>query len=729
MSNSVVTSAIRGAHAICSRAGLLLEEAVAARGEAAPVSFPDTAYYLPVTYAMLGLKVQTLRDMLDSLDRARKLLPGIPAEGPWLPGLGDALNAGMAALFAEEIIEALKLLDGPAPGGGIWLGATPDAILRTQGIKLVDGRMPGFAACVGAPPTVEKAVKLARDLQERNILVFMAGSTGGVSMAEQLAEAGVEMNWDTFLVPYGKDASAAVLALGFAARAAMTFGGLPPGGEEEARRILLYNKERVNAFVLALGEVDEEKCATAAGALNFGFPVIADTAFPPILPGGASTHELVVPGIPLEKIAQKAIDVRGIKIKITKIDIPVLYGPAFEGERVRKGNIGAEFGGKHAPAFEYLKSADIEEVEDGKIELTGPDIGEAPAGTILPLAIVVRVAGRKMQKDFESILERHIHSFLSEAMGVMHIGQRDVLWLRVSTDAAKAGFKTRHLGVILRSRMLNDFPAIVDKVQVAFYTDGARVEALLPEAKAAYQERDRRMGAMTDESVDTFYSCQLCQSYAPNHVCIITPERLGLCGAYNWLDGKAAHQINPTGANQPVKKGGTIDAEKGKWEGINSFVYERSNKTIASFSAYSAMDDPMTSCGCFECIVAVLPDSNGFMIVNREHSGQTPSGMTFSALAEAVGGGQQTPGFVGIGTLYILSRKFLTGDGGLRRIVWMTREIKERLGEELRARCEEIGEKGLVEKIADETVATDGEALLAHLRKVKHPALEMPPLL
>lgn len=729
MSNSVVTSAIRGAHAICSRAGLLLGEAVAARGEAAPVSFPDTAYYLPVTYAMLGLKVQTLRDMLDSLDRARKLLPGIPAEGPWLPGLGDALNAGMAALFAEEIIEALKLLDGPAPGGGIWLGATPDAILRTQGIKLVDGRMPGFAACVGAPPTVEKAVKLARDLQERNILVFMAGSTGGVSMAEQLAEAGVEMNWDTFLVPYGKDASAAVLALGFAARAAMTFGGLLPGGEEEARRILLYNKERVNAFVLALGEVDEEKCATAAGALNFGFPVIADTAFPPILPGGASTHELVVPGIPLEKIAQKAIDVRGIKIKITKIDIPVLYGPAFEGERVRKGNIGAEFGGKHATAFEYLKSADIEEVEDGKIELTGPDIGEAPAGTILPLAIVVRVAGRKMQKDFESILERHIHSFLSEAMGVMHIGQRDVLWLRVSTDAAKAGFKTRHLGVILRSRMLNDFPAIVDKVQVAFYTDGARVEALLPEAKAAYQERDRRMGAMTDESVDTFYSCQLCQSYAPNHVCIITPERLGLCGAYNWLDGKAAHQINPTGANQPVKKGGTIDAEKGKWEGINSFVYERSNKTIASFSAYSAMDDPMTSCGCFECIVAVLPDSNGFMIVNREHSGQTPSGMTFSALAEAVGGGQQTPGFVGIGTLYILSRKFLTGDGGLRRIVWMTREIKERLGEELRARCEEIGEKGLVEKIADETVATDGEALLAHLRKVKHPALDMPPLL
>lgn len=234
---------------------------------------------------------------------------------------------------------------------------------------------------------------------------------------------------------------------------------------------------------------------------------------------------------------------------------------------------------------------------------------------------------------------------------------------------------------------------------------------------------------MTDESVDTFYSCQLCQSYAPNHICIITPERLGLCGAYNWLDGKAAHQINPTGANQPVEKGETIDADKGKWKGINSFVYERSNKSIASFSAYSALDDPMTSCGCFECIVAILPDTNGFMIVNREHSGQTPSGMTFSALAEAVGGGQQTPGFVGIGTRYILSKKFLTADGGLKRIVWMTKEIKERLADELRARCEEIGEKDLVNKIADETVTTDGDPLLEYLRKVKHPALEMPPLL
>jgi acetyl-CoA synthase len=729
MSKTIATAAIHGAHTIVRRADEALHRAIAERGESTRVSLPDTAYYLPVIYAMLGLKTQTLGDMKKALARAKELLPDIPTDRLWLPYLGDALDAGMATLFAEEIIEALKCLTGPPPAEGIWLGATSDGILRTQGIKLVDGRMPGFAACVGALPSVEKAVKLARDLQEHNILVFMAGSTNGTSMAEQLAEADIEMNWDTFLVPYGKDITAAVLALGFAARSAMTFGGIAPGGMDEARRILLYNKERVHAFVLALGEVDDEKYATAAGALNFGFPVIADTDIPQILPTGICTYEHVVSRIPHESIAQKAIDVRGLKIKIAKIPIPVMYGPAFEGERVRKGQVAVEFGGKHELAFEFLRSKEIEEIEDGKIEVIGPDVGDVPEASALPLAILVEVAGRKMQKDFESILERHIHSFLSEAMGVMHIGQRDVVWLRISKDAAKAGFKLKHLGVILRSKMLNDFPAIVDKVQATLITDRAKVEALLPEAKAAYAERDERMGAMTDESVDTFYSCQLCQSYAPNHICIITPERLGLCGAYNWLDGKAAYQINPTGANQPVEKGECLDQVKGKWKSINSFVYEKSNRTIASFSAYSVMDDPMTSCGCFECIVAILPDTNGFMIVNREYLGQTPTGMTFSSLAEAVGGGQQTPGFIGIGTRYILSKKFISAEGGLKRIVWMTKEIKERLGDALKNRYEEIGEKDLPDKIADETVTTDPAELLKYLQTVKHPALEMEPLL
>jgi acetyl-CoA synthase len=234
---------------------------------------------------------------------------------------------------------------------------------------------------------------------------------------------------------------------------------------------------------------------------------------------------------------------------------------------------------------------------------------------------------------------------------------------------------------------------------------------------------------MTDESVNVFYCCTLCQSFAPNHVCMISPERLGLCGAYNWLDGKASFEINPRGPNQPIEKLAVIDAKLGEWEGINKSVYQKSNRSISRMSCYSLMTSPMTSCGCFECIVAVVPEANGVMVVNREYGGDTPIGMTFSTLAGSVGGGAQTPGFLGVGRLYLVSRKFISAEGGLKRIVWMPKDLKQDLKERLETRAKELGLKGFVDQIADEDVAKDGESLLAFLQKVNHPALSMEPLL
>jgi len=524
--------------------------------------------------------------------------------------------------------------------------------------------MPGFAACVGALPTVEEAVELARALQERNILVFMASHTRGVSMAEQLAEAGIEMNWDTFLVPYGKDTSAAVHALNFAARAAMTFGGIKPGDFEAARKILLYNKERVHAFVLALGAdfepgekdgqlLTDEKYAAAAGAINFGFPVIADVPIPQILPRGICTYKHVVSGIPRDQLVPKACEVRGLKIKVSKIPIPVPYGAGFEGERVRKENLFVEFGGKFSQAFELLLAKPMSEVEDGRIELIGPDIDQAQEGGAMPLGVIVEVAGRHLKPDFEPVLERRIHHFISCINGVMHIGQRDIPWIRISKEAFQKGFRLKHYGTVLVAKFKEDFGAIVDKVQVTLITDPEEVEKRLREAREVYRQRDARVMGMTDEDVDLFYSCTLCQSYAPNHVCVVTPERLGLCGAYTWLDCAASHEMDPHGPNQPIKKGEVLDPILGQWKGVNEFVRQASRGNVERVSMYSILQDPQTSCGCFECIVAVLPEANGVMIVNREYVGETPIGMTFSTMAGQIGGGVQMPGFLGIGKLYI----------------------------------------------------------------------------
>jgi acetyl-CoA synthase len=723
MSKLIASSAIRGSHQIVRDAEEIVARAMKEKGADCPVGFPGTAYSLPVIYSLLGRRVDRLSDMDAVLSECRSLLPPVPDDKTWLPYLGNALDAGMATLFAFEMIEACKYLIGPDPVNGLWLGAASDTIIRERGIEFVDGSAPGFAAVVGAAPSVEHAVRIARELQEKNLYVFIAGHTNGVSFAEQLEEGGVQLGWETRLVPYGKEISAAIYALGFANRVALSFGGVQAG---DYQRNLKYNKDRTFAFVMALGEVTDEKYAAAAGAISYGFPTIADTDIPQILPTGICTYEHVVSSVPIERIVEKCLEVRGCKIKVTKVPVPVSYGAAFEGERIRKEQAHVEFGGNKSTAFEYATTRELAEIEDGKITVVGPDVDDVPEGTILPLAIWVEVAGRKMQSDFEPILERQIHHMINGAEGVWHMGQRDIVWIRISKAAVEKGFKIRHLGEIIHARFLNDYPAIVDKVQVTLYTEEKEVETRIAEARQVYRARNQRLESLTDDSVDTFYSCLLCQSFAPNHVCVITPERLGLCGAYNWLDGKAAYEVDPTGPNQPLVKGECLDPVRGQWTNINEYVYANSKQAIHTFNVYSMLESPMTSCGCFEAIVAMLPDCNGVMIVNREYTGQTPVGMKFSTLASTTGGGQQTPGFIGIGKAYISSRKFIASEGGHRRIVWMPSDLKEELREDLEAIGKRLGIENYVDLIADETTTgIDTAAIRTHMEKVKHPALTM----
>ncbi len=461
-----------------------------------------------------------------------------------------------------------------------------------------------------------------------------------------------------------------------------------------------------------------------------GYPAICDTDIPVIHPSGVCIYEEVEKEFDHNKIVQKAIEVRGLKITVEKPPIPVSYGPAFEGERIRKEDMFIEFGGARTPSFEWVRMREMEEIEDGKITIVGKEWRERyEQGGKMPLAIVIDVAGRKMQKDFESVIERKIHHNLNEAQGVWHMGQRDINWMRISNNAKKDGFTLEHLGVIQAAMTHARFRSIVDKVQVTLYTDEKDVLDLQEEARAAYRERDRRLGGLVDDAVDTFYSCLLCQSFAPSHVCVISPERLGLCGAYNWLDCKAAFEIDPTGGNQPIPKGDLIDAKYGRYTGIDEYLKKASGGALETLNLYTIMENPMTSCGCFECIVAIVPEANGVMIVQRGHTAMTPVGMKFSTLAGTVGGGTQNPGFMGIGRNFIISKKFLSGDGGIKRIVWMTKNLKESLKEAFSQRAADEGVPDLLDKIADETVCEDSEKLLEFLAGVGHPALEMEPIL
>jgi len=753
MSRYIATRAIRGANALVHEAALMLDKAIAEKGPDTPVSFPNTAYYLPLIYGMTGEKIETLDQLHKPLNLAKDLLHPLPSETYWTPYLGETLDSGMATLIAAEAIEAIRFIYGLQPepipnlelaGGtsyssngnglvGHLNGPIDDIQLRSWGIQLVDGRMPGFAAIVGCAKSNEVAVKIIRELQQRNILTFLSGNVNGRSIIHQLQEEGVELGYDTYTVPFGTDTLSAIYALGFATRSALTFGGLKPG---QARDILLYNKERVFAFVLALGEVDDLKYAAAAGAINFGFPVIADTVIPEILPTGITTYEHVV-SMPFneiegvddlekaERLVKKCIEIRGLKIKLAEVPVPVPYGSAFEGEVVRKNDMRVEFGGKNARCFEYLTMAQMDEITDGKIEVEGPDFEDVPDKGAMDLGIVVQVAGREMQTDFEPVLERQIHYFVNGASGIQHIGQRDIAWIRISKSAADKGFDLEHFGKILHARFHADFGAIVDKVQVTLYTDPEKLPAILDEAREAYNFRNQRLADLTDSAVNEFYSCTLCQSFAPDHVCIVSPERLGLCGAYNWLDCKASFSINPTGPNQPIVLGKLLDNDTGYWEGTLDYAKKGSHGVIEEISMYSIMENPMTACGCFECIVMYIPEVEGVMIVSREDTNMTPAGMKFSTLAGVAGGGMQTPGVMGVGKYYLVSPKFISADGGFKRVVWMSKVLKDTMADEFKFVAEREGIPDLIDRIADGSQVETVEQLQEWVEKVNHPVLEM----
>ena len=688
-----------------------IDAAIAEHGADKAVGFPDTAYCLPCYYAVTGVKVKTLGDLKEAAGVVKTLMTRNHE-------LDDALMSGVATALCAEFIEALKYIDGAAPYAEPCYGHLSDAIIRNLGVPLVTGDIPGVAVILGSAPTVQEGVDLIKSYQAQGILVALVGG-----IIDQCEELGYKTGAGLRVVPLGKDVTSVIHIVSVAIRAALIFGNVTPG---DAGALLAYTAQRVPAFVNAFKPIDDVILAAGAGAIKLGFPVISN-----------ETENIAeVPGALIQQLDTAAmnatsLEARGIKIKITNIDIPVAFASAFEGEIIRRGDMQVEFDGSRVDCFELVQSKDLSEVEDHKIEVIGPDFDAWEAGEKHSIGYIVEVAGKNMQSDFESVIERQFHSYINCIEGVMHTGQRDMIRVRVSKDAYAAGFRAKHIGEVLYAKIKNEYEAIVDKCQVKIYTNPEDCTKLRHElAIETFNKRDERLNSLTDESVDVYYSCILCQAFSPSHVCVVTPERLGLCGAVSWLDAKATNELDPSGPCQIITKERLIDERTGAYEDVNEAVKKFSQGAVEEVTLYSIMENPMTSCGCFECICGIEPFSNGVIIANREYAGVTPLGMTFPELASMTGGGVQTPGFMGHGKHFIASKKFMKAEGGIERIVWMPKELKETVAERLNKTAKELYNiDNFTDMIGDETIAEDPETLLAFLTEKGHPALGLDPMM
>ena len=688
-----------------------VNDAVQQHGADKAVGFPHTAYCLPCYYAVTGVKIKTLGELQAALGVVKSLMTREHA-------LDDALMSGVATALCAEFIEALKYLDGAEPYQEPCYGHLADSIIRELGVPLVTGDIPGVAVILGSAPTAQEGVDLIKSYQAQGIMVTLVGG-----IIDQAQELGLKMGYNLRIVPLGKDVTSVIHVVSVALRAALIFGNVTPG---DAASLLTYTKDRVPAFVNAFKPVDDVVLAAGAGAIKLGFPVISNE----------DENIVEVPGALIARpnvadFNKVSLEARGIKIKITKVDIPVAFASAFEGEIIRRKDMRVEFDGSRVDCVELVQTKEMNEVEDHKITVVGPEVDSFEPGSKHSLAYVVEVAGKKMQPDFEPVIERKFHNYINCIEGVYHTGQRDMFRIRISNDAFAAGFRAKHFGEVLYTQVKNEFEAVVDKCQVTVYTDPDECTRMRHEvAIPTFDKRDARLETLTDESVDVYYSCILCQAFSPSHVCVVTPERLGLCGAVSWLDAKATNELDPNGPCQIITKERPIDVNLGSYEDVDEAVKKYSQGALEHVTLYSIMQDPMTSCGCFECICGIEPFSNGVVIANREYAGMTPLGMTFSEMASMTGGGVQTPGFMGHGKHFISSKKFMKAEGGIERIVWMPKELKETVAERLNKTAKELyGIDNFTDMIGDETVATDPEVLVAFLTEHNHPALSMDPMM
>ncbi len=650
-------------------------------------SYEDTAYHLPISFALTGIEVH---------DNAA-------AQEVYAKTGNNPIVASECLLAADIATSGRE----PDP----YTGFIGDTVIRKLGYSLVDGSILGLALILGKPDSADSAAAICRELQEKYMLTFLSGG-----VIPTLSDAGVKLGLDYRLIPLGSRPSHGIYFVDIIARVAMMFGGVTPG---DTHRLLHYAAERAKAIVIVFPGLTDEEIAFVDGMRVLGFPILSLGRYE----GGTWT------AADSGDVVRKGMEEKGIRVNVTAIPIPMGCSPAFEGKSIRKEEMYVEFGGGRSPAFELLRMVDTNEITDGEVTVIGPEVDAMTEGSANPLGIIINVAGKTMKKDYEPVLERRIHNFVNYGEGSWHVAQRDLIWLRLSKEAVAKGVKIEHIGKLLASKFRMDFPQLLEAVSVTLITDEAKVLEAKKEAERVYDERDARIKGMRDNEVNIYYSCTLCQTFAPNHVCIITPERMGLCGALSWLDGKIAYEISPSGANQPVEKGAILNLQNGEYDGVNRFVKKASHGEIERISLYSVMEYPMTCCGCFEAIALMLPEVNGIMVVNREFTGITPSGMTFSTLAGTIGGGAQTPGFAGIAKNYVLSDRFLQGEGGIDRLVWMPSQLKEELKTRLEKKLADQKKDGFFAKIADENTAPTIEDLAVFLERVQHPALAMKPLM
>ncbi|NLW71212.1 MAG: hypothetical protein GX061_09055 [Eubacteriaceae bacterium] len=699
-------------------------------GEDYPLANPETVYSLPFTYAATGLRIKKLSDMIFAMEIMESLSEN-------RTNSARALNAGIACAMGGEMMNAIKSLSHEVTSTE---GFISDSYLRSIGYELSykdssQRDIPGFAFILGNPENPKKAQSVIREYRKRGLVCFVGGKA-----AESLGAQNIPLGGRVHYI--GGEISSCINGLSALARIALMYGNVAPG---DIIALIDYIKNTVPAFANIFGPVESMDIACCASLAVMGMACVFDSPL-----GEAQIADVMESAEETSPMIARSLELTGLPSEYDKnLPIGVEYSSSHKNE--------PDFDSIAYTVDPSLKNTckialirDEALVEDNKIELIGAQglsREENPSAKNVSLCIFAEISGEGLDEDIEWVIESRIPDWLDAIEGVSSSEKKGELKLTVSEKAVKGGFEPKHIGEVILFMIKREFGNIA-KAQMTLIFDEQKVDEIKRKVISVRQaELKEKLSKINDLNCGVFYVCSLCRAYCPRHVCIITPERPSLCGRIDYMRAKAMYAADKNSAIRPIDSSVCTNAESGSYPEVNSVLKQALGEEYDQTSLYSLTDKPVSGFAGAQCVVAKLPSGMGVIIADRDYKGPTPYGylteetpgektdgennegeektvgtMSYIELAAFSDEGKPRPGFISASKQFITSDKFMKKEGGIKRVLWMPKALKDELKDEINAAADDVN---FYHRIFDETKFTTEAEMLEKAEEQNHPGVMM----
>jgi len=484
-------------------------------------------------------------------------------------------------------------------------------------------------------------------------------------------EAAVNRRWQFKFFSGPTRATHVYVLLNMLARYAYVYGRIPFGDAHAASHFI---EDYTPGLLICRGRMGDLELTLSLAAMKMGVPAIVPTSYP--FPLGRTVR-----ADSLDDVAGAVVAFPNIRRLLKTPDIPQL--PEYCDPENAKRQVPQDIVWGDTPDSFYI-------VRKGMVDRTGTQVVGSPGnGARSPLGIIVTIDAEPMDAFDRHYIERQVITKLTQVagVGVTFTDDRFLIW-----QARDAKFKPDRIGEVLIAAIRHEWPKLA-KVGVRIVFDPQSLATLSAVVRREKLARRQEIDEATEESMDRTYACVGCSPFAPDHMCVITPQRPPQCnrpfemiktGAlYGYDDMTNIHHSQlhrDINSFRVVDKGRCLDPLRGEWEGPNAAAAQLTGGRTKRIQLHCIDEFPHTGCGCFRLILfkTDLPRP-GIGIMDAQYEGAAPDGRRWVDLHYCLAG-KQAPGMAGACPAYLTSAKFLQAHGGWKSVVWVSPKVAEIMG-------------------------------------------------